>query len=181
MSRKFEDLTGQKFGKLVVLFRTENKIESNGRKRVMWHCKCDCGNETDVRASDLKMGKIKSCGCLKLKQKTRSKKITNCFDTISNDYGIGTTANGEKFYFDKEDLGKITSVSSSWNVNDAGYLEARDMRDCAERYSNGRRQMVKIKDIIMDKQPNEIVKYINPKHKYDNRKSNLIKIKAIGE
>ena len=31
----------------------------------MWHCKCDCGNETDVRASDLKMGKIKSCGCLK--------------------------------------------------------------------------------------------------------------------
>ena len=65
MSRKFEDLTGQKFGKLVVLFRTENKIESNGRKRVMWHCKCDCGNETDVRASDLKMGKIKSCGCLK--------------------------------------------------------------------------------------------------------------------
>ena len=33
----------------------------------------------------------------------------------------------------------------------------------------------------MDKQPNEIVKYINPKHKYDNRRSNLIKIKAIGE
>ena len=52
MSRKFEDLTGQKFGKLVVLFRTENKIESNGRKRVMWHCKCDSANETDVRASD---------------------------------------------------------------------------------------------------------------------------------
>ena len=62
---KFVDLTGQRFGKLTVLFRVEDNIESNGRKRVMWHCKCDCGNEIDVRASDLKMGKIKSCGCLK--------------------------------------------------------------------------------------------------------------------
>ena len=65
MSRKFEDLTGQKFGKLVVLFRTENKIESNGRKRVMWHCKCDCGNITNVFYSGLLTGSTKSCGCMR--------------------------------------------------------------------------------------------------------------------
>ena len=177
------DLTGKRFGMLEVV-----GLDTNSKNQgIYWMCICDCQRkervpkQRSIRQDKLLAGKTKSCGCLKLKQKTRSKKITNCFDTISNNYGIGTTANGEKFYFDKEDLGKITSVSSSWNVNDAGYLEARDMRDCAERYSNGRRQMVKIKDIIMDKQPNEIVKYINPKHKYDNRKSNLIKIKAIGE
>jgi hypothetical protein len=30
----------------------------------MWSCKCDCGNETISRCSDLISGKIKSCGCL---------------------------------------------------------------------------------------------------------------------
>ena len=50
---KFVDLTGQKFGRLTVLFRVEDNIESNGRKRVMWHCKCDCGNETDISGSNL--------------------------------------------------------------------------------------------------------------------------------
>ena len=29
----------------------------------MWHCRCDCGNETDVEAYKLKTGATKSCGC----------------------------------------------------------------------------------------------------------------------
>ena len=82
MSRKFEDLTGQRFGKLVVLFRTENKIESNGRKRVMWHCKCDCGNETDVSGSSLKSNHTNSCGCLKHKH-LHPKKADDKFKNLS--------------------------------------------------------------------------------------------------
>lgn len=53
-----EDLTGQKFGKLTVLFRGPNQ---NGR--VMWQCRCDCGKEHAASAHDLKAGKCKSCGC----------------------------------------------------------------------------------------------------------------------
>ena len=34
-----------------------------------------------------------------------------------------------------------------------------------------------VKDIVMNKMPGEVVKYINPKDKNDNRKSNLIKEK----
>ena len=82
MSRKFEDLTGQKFGKLVVLFRTENKIESNGRKRVMWHCKCDCGNETDISGSNLQSNYTNSCGCLKHKH-LHPKKSDDKFKNLS--------------------------------------------------------------------------------------------------
>lgn len=54
------NLLGQKFGRLVVIERAEN----NKHGQTRWKCKCDCGKFTVVAASDLKNGKIKSCGCL---------------------------------------------------------------------------------------------------------------------
>ena len=56
---KFIDLTGQKFGRLLVLERAENKYG-----RTAWKCKCDCGNYKEVTSHDLKLQKIKSCNCL---------------------------------------------------------------------------------------------------------------------
>ena len=56
---KFVDLTGQRFGRLVVLKRAENKGE-----RPMWLCECECGNIKTVRGCDLKNGHTQSCGCL---------------------------------------------------------------------------------------------------------------------
>lgn len=60
---KFEDLTGQKFGRLTVLYDTGNK--SNKRNKI-WRCQCECEehNELDVVAYMLKNGSVKSCGCL---------------------------------------------------------------------------------------------------------------------
>lgn len=55
---KSNDLTGQKFGMLTVLYRAENH---NGD--IYWHCQCDCGEEKDVYAYNLTSGKCKSCGC----------------------------------------------------------------------------------------------------------------------
>ena len=57
---KFIDLTGQRFGRLVVIKRAEN----NG-KRTMWLCKCDCGNETIVDGGNLVKKNTISCGCRK--------------------------------------------------------------------------------------------------------------------
>ena len=54
-----KDEIGNRYGKLVVLKRA-NSI--NGK--AAWLCKCDCGNETIVSGSDLRSGKVKSCGCL---------------------------------------------------------------------------------------------------------------------
>lgn len=59
---KFIDLTGQRFGKLIVTYRDEDIVCNNGIRRVMWHCHCDCGNETSVRRDALISGKTKSCG-----------------------------------------------------------------------------------------------------------------------
>ena len=57
MAKKI-DLTGQRFGRLVVIGRSEEK-------RSYWNCRCDCGNEKDVRSDHLKSGSISSCGCYK--------------------------------------------------------------------------------------------------------------------
>ena len=57
---RFNDLTGQTFGQLTVLYRSENR---NGE--IFWHCKCSCGIEKDIASSSLTKGHAKSCGCAK--------------------------------------------------------------------------------------------------------------------
>ena len=59
------DLTGQRFGKLIVLERAEYYISPKGHPQTCWKCKCDCGNITNVRTTHLTLGRTKSCGCLK--------------------------------------------------------------------------------------------------------------------
>lgn len=58
------ELTGQRFGKLTVLRQTE-KPQSSNTDGIYWLCRCDCGQETVVLASNLVSGHTKSCGCLK--------------------------------------------------------------------------------------------------------------------
>lgn len=60
---KFLDLTGKKFGKLLVIKRDKNYIAPCGSIIAQWLCKCDCGNKTVVSTRKLKSGNTKSCGC----------------------------------------------------------------------------------------------------------------------
>ncbi len=62
------DLTGKRFGKLVVLEEAKPYIQPNGRKRLQWLCQCDCGNQKIILGDNLRGKKTESCGCLK-KQK----------------------------------------------------------------------------------------------------------------
>lgn len=53
-----KDITGERFGRLLVIGRTHNI-----GKDTAWLCKCDCGNYKSVRTSGLKTGDYVSCGC----------------------------------------------------------------------------------------------------------------------
>jgi len=64
--KNFNDLTGQRFGRLTVIKRYTPK----GQK-VRWLCKCDCGNEKDIAAYELTSGNTKSCGCLQAEARHR--------------------------------------------------------------------------------------------------------------
>ena len=54
------DLTGQRYGRLLVL----SEAERIGTKRY-WLCKCDCGKTTTVQHGNIRDGQVTSCGCLR--------------------------------------------------------------------------------------------------------------------
>ena len=54
------DLTNQRFGKLITLYPCDYKK----RNCIIWHCRCDCGNECDVESYSLRHGITQSCGCI---------------------------------------------------------------------------------------------------------------------
>lgn len=63
MSNRIRELTGMRFGRLLVL-------ESCGRTNqggVLWRCQCDCGNVLKVASGNLlhRKTKVPSCGCWK--------------------------------------------------------------------------------------------------------------------
>jgi hypothetical protein len=54
---RFIDLTGQRFGRLVVQGLAPK------RRETVWWCLCDCGKEMQVGANSLRRGVTVSCGC----------------------------------------------------------------------------------------------------------------------
>lgn len=52
------NLTGQRFGRLTVIRRTEN----DNQGKAVWLCSCECGNNIRVRRGCLRKGQ-QSCGC----------------------------------------------------------------------------------------------------------------------
>nr|DAM47652.1 MAG TPA: PVL ORF-50-like family [Caudoviricetes sp.] len=61
-----EDLTGRKFGMLMVIKRDVGNdyiTPSTGRKSARWICKCDCGNIRSVPVQQLRSGHTWNCGC----------------------------------------------------------------------------------------------------------------------
>lgn len=104
-----KDLTGQRFGNLVV-------IRPNGKRfnKKAWLCQCDCGNFYTGMTVQLTSGKAKSCGCSHYGCKDR-----NHYD-LSNEFGIGFLKDGIYFLFDKEDYDKIKETK--WYYDKNGYV-----------------------------------------------------------
>jgi hypothetical protein len=65
--RTGKDLTGQKFGRLVVVGRAPDGTDYNQR----WHCVCECGANRIVFRHSLTTGVTQSCGCLHRERMTR--------------------------------------------------------------------------------------------------------------
>ena len=84
MASNQKDLTGKRFGRLVVI---EDSGERQGTN-IKWLCRCDCGNETKVAGGDLMKCDTESCGCLR--KETAKKRIVEYHDKASVE---GTTIN----------------------------------------------------------------------------------------
>jgi predicted SprT family Zn-dependent metalloprotease len=55
----FEDLTGKRFNKLLVISQAPSKYS-----KTHWNCQCDCGTIKSIRKDGLLSGEVLSCGCL---------------------------------------------------------------------------------------------------------------------
>ena len=58
----FEDLSGARFGELVVVKRVDDYIRPNGKPATRYLCVCSCGNVKVVRADFLRNSHTGSCG-----------------------------------------------------------------------------------------------------------------------
>lgn len=56
------DITGQRFGRLIAQYSTKKR---DAKGFVIWHCRCDCGNEADISYNSLVYCNQISCGCKK--------------------------------------------------------------------------------------------------------------------
>ena len=76
----FKNITGQRFGRLVVLQQDDT------RSRIRWLCRCDCSKECSVSGSNLRTAAVRSCGCL------LHEFLTTRFLTHGESKGINKTA-----------------------------------------------------------------------------------------
>lgn len=110
---KFRDLTGESFGRLIVVNR-----EPNVKGRITYLCECSCGNKTTVLGGSLRSGGTKSCGCLHLE--SISKDLT---DKVIGNWRVSKVsskraANGYRYWKCECTLcGKALEVSAESLLN----------------------------------------------------------------
>lgn len=62
---RFDDLTGQRFGRLVV-----ERYDQRTARMHKWLCRCDCGTKKSIWGTNLRRGNTTSCGCLRRERAT---------------------------------------------------------------------------------------------------------------
>lgn len=161
---KIKDLTGQKFGRLTVLYRGEN----NKHHKAQWWCKCDCGNPELVLVigCHLTNGNTKSCGCYSSESRkdcSNKHTINNNFNLLG-EYGIGWTSNtNEEFYFDLEDFDKIKNYCWYASISTKNGYRSIRARDRVTK------KIVPIHEVIIGKKHQDHI----DRNTFNNRKSNL--------
>lgn len=135
-------LIGSKVNKLTVLYRNGK----NKRGEVLYRCRCDCGNELDVKGYLLKTNSIKSCGrcnhvgevineCEVLRQVSRGRfifKCLSCGKEFEDEYNI--VASGHK-----RSCGCLA-------LNRCGSIGENEIKDYIATLTDEKSQKVKILD-----------------------------------
>ena len=68
---KLIDLTGMEFDNFTVLRKGNGRITKGGQHKTTWICRCVCGKEFEVDAQAIKRNSVKSCGCMRYKNREK--------------------------------------------------------------------------------------------------------------
>ena len=140
VSMKLVDRTGQRFGKLTV-------IEQAGRnelKKVLWKCRCDCGNEVNVVAGSLVTGNTTTCGCVpknfkhggwnKSSYNSWRSMVRRCTNPKDKDYkrygskGISVCQEWMDYATFAKDMGEPVGKETLDRIDPAGNYEPNNVR-----------------------------------------------------
>jgi hypothetical protein len=124
---KTHDLTGQQFNRLTVLYRDR----SQEFPKPVWVCRCVCGVVKSVRAGNLRMGTVKSCGCL-LRQVGSNHPCWKGGRNISEGYVVLTLYEGgakrtirEHRYVMEQHLGRVLLADENVHHKNGDRLDNR--------------------------------------------------------
>lgn len=120
------DLTGIRFGRLVVLGEDEPryKLGSDGynHKQTMWSCLCDCGSVKTISRMSLCYGNCNSCGCLN-KEKLHQRKKSLVGETFGTLTVVSEDESKNNYYLCKCSCENTNLVSvSASNLRSGGVL-----------------------------------------------------------
>ena len=152
-----EDLSGRRFGRLIVI--AKDGQDKNGN--TIWKCDCDCGNKISVIHNRLTIGNVQSCGCLRRDLASEKFSKENLYN-LDGEYGVGWTTNTNKeFYFDLEDYNTIKKYT--W-IEDLAIADYHSLR----AYEKGTGNRIIMSALLGYKNYDHINR--NP---FDNRKENF--------
>lgn len=96
LSKKhFVDLTGQKFNNLTVT----RYLGKDNYKNNIYECNCDCGGKITCQGSDVKTGKIKTCGCRKYSTPVQNAMVAGNEPLYKNVYAQYKYTNKREYEF----------------------------------------------------------------------------------
>lgn len=118
---KFRDLTGQVFGRLTVISKTDLRKNHS----VVWKCVCSCKNTNivNITSNSLVRGDTKSCGCITKENAAKLGKITHTYankaskkylgaptqiNTMYRNYKNSDMKKGREFNLTRDQFYKLT-------------------------------------------------------------------------
>lgn len=127
------DITGQRFGRLMVLEPTDQR---NGTREIIWKCQCDCGNIAYTTYHSLISGYNQSCGCLNRENSAIKIKQHGYTPEVNKD---GADEN--------HILNAKTPKTNTSGYKGVTYLKDKRMWKAAIGYGNKNYALLKSKDI----------------------------------
>ncbi len=124
------DLTGKRFGRLIVVSRAANKGTS-----IRWNCLCDCGETSLPHSKSLRNGTTQSCGCLK-REIIKAGANRSHGRTDTSEYRAWTDIKTRCFNRNREDWphwgGRGITICSEWRDDFAAFFEHVGPRPSAQ-------------------------------------------------
>jgi len=117
-------MTGRSYSNLTILRRGEDYVKPSGAKDTQWVCLCSCGNEKLIRATSIKNGDTKSCGCIS--KKATSERFKKHGMTKSKIYAVFTAMKSRCFNKNNKRYddwgGRGITVCKEWLENPEKFL-----------------------------------------------------------